>query len=72
MGQEKNYLSQKKETNIMKLNAPKVITWWIAVIVGVLGIVASFVTIPVLSVYAFWLVVVGFVLLVLGTFVKGL
>ncbi len=56
----------------MKLNAPKVITWWIAVIVGVLGIVASFVTIPVLSVYAFWLVVVGFVLLVLGTFVKGL
>lgn len=56
----------------MKLNAPKVITWWIAVIVGVLGIVAFFVTIPVLSVYAFWLVVVGFVLLVLGTFVKGL
>jgi hypothetical protein len=56
----------------MKLNAPKVITWWISVIIGVLGIVAFFVTIPVLSAYAFWVVVVGFVLLVLGTFLKGL
>ena len=72
MGQEENYLIPKKEKNIMKLNAPKVITWWISVIIGVLGIVASFVTIPLLSGLAFWLVVVGFALLALGTFLKGL
>ena len=72
MGQEENYLIPKKEENIMKLNAPKKITWLISLIVGVLGVVAYLVTIPVLSVYAFWIVVVGFVLLILGTFLKGL
>jgi hypothetical protein len=72
MGQEENYLSQKKETNIIKLNAPKVITWWISLIIAALGVLGYFVAIPVISVYAFWFVVVGFVLLALGTFVKGL
>ena len=56
----------------MSLSAPKQITWWIALIVGVVGIVAQLVTIPVLSGLAFWLVVVAFVLLVLATLLKGL
>jgi heme A synthase len=56
----------------MKLSKPKVITWWIAVILGVLGILATLGTIPVLSGYAFWLVVAGFVLLALGTLLRGL
>ncbi|MBC7185680.1 MAG: hypothetical protein H5U38_01455 [Calditrichaeota bacterium] len=51
----------------MKLSAPKITTWWVTVILGVLGILAYLVTIPVLSGIAFWLVVVGLVLLVLGT-----
>ena len=54
----------------MKLSAPKEVTWWIAVILGVLGILASLVTIPVLSEYAFWLVAIAFILLVLGTYFK--
>jgi heme/copper-type cytochrome/quinol oxidase subunit 1 len=56
----------------MKLSAPKQVTWWVAVVVGVVGILANFVTIPFLSDYAFWLVVIGFVLLVLATFLKDL
>lgn len=56
----------------MKLNEPKVVTWWIAVILGVLGIVAKFVTIPVLSSIAFWLVLAGLVLLALANLIKGL
>ena len=56
----------------MKLNAPKKITWIIAVVIGVVGIIAKFVTIPLLSVYAFWLVVIAFVLLALATYLKGL
>lgn len=36
--------------------------WWVALILGVLGIIGHFVTIPVITTYAFWLVVVGFVL----------
>ena len=56
----------------MKPNAPKQITWWIALVVGVVGVIANLVTIPVLSGFAFWLVVIAWVLLVLATFVKGL
>lgn len=33
----------------MKLSAPKQITFWIAVVLAVLGVLASLVTIPVLS-----------------------
>jgi len=56
----------------MKLSAPKTITWLIAVVLGVLGILGTFVTIPFVSTYAFWFVAVGFVLLALATFLKGL
>ena len=56
----------------MKLNAPKNITWWIAVVLGVLGILGTFVTLPFVSAYAFWFVAVGFILLALATFLKDL
>ena len=56
----------------MKLSAPQKVTWWIAVIVGVLGIIAHLVAVPVLSGIAFWLVAAAFVLLILGTYLKGL
>ena len=56
----------------MQLSAPKQITWWIAVVVGVLGILATLVTIPVLTGFAFWLVVIGFLLLAVATMVEGL
>jgi hypothetical protein len=56
----------------MKLSPPKVITWWIAVVIGVLGILSTVITIPALSPYAFWLVVIGFVLLALATAIDGL
>jgi hypothetical protein len=56
----------------MKLNAPKKNTWLIAVILGVVGIVASFVTIPYISAYAGYLVMAGFGILAVSTFLKGL
>lgn len=56
----------------MKLSAPKNTTWWIAVVIGVLGILGQLVSIPFVSTYAFWFVVVGFVLLALATFLKDL
>jgi nicotinamide riboside transporter PnuC len=56
----------------MKLSAPKQITWWIALVVGVVGVLAFLTPIPVLSGFAFWLVVVAFVLLILATLLKGL
>lgn len=55
----------------MKLSAPKQVTFWIAVIVAALGVLAQLVTIPVLSGIAFWLVVIGFIILAAGTLFEG-
>jgi len=56
----------------MKLTPPKVITWWIAVALGVLGLLGHFGTIAALSAYSFWLVTAGLALLVLATLIKDL
>ena len=56
----------------MKLSAPKTITWWIAVVLGVLGILGTFVSLPFVSSNAFWFVAVAFILLALATFFKSL
>jgi threonine/homoserine/homoserine lactone efflux protein len=56
----------------MKLSSPKVVTWWVALVLAVLGVLASLVTIPVLSGIAFWLVVIAAALLLVATAVKGL
>jgi heme/copper-type cytochrome/quinol oxidase subunit 1 len=56
----------------LKLSEPKEVTFIIAVILGVLGILAELVTIPSLSAFSFWLVAVAFVLLAVGALVEGL
>ena len=56
----------------MKLSAPKVVTFWIAVILVVLGFLASQGVLSGLSSYAFWLVLVGFIVLALGNMMKDL
>jgi hypothetical protein len=56
----------------MKLNPPKKITFWISVLLGVLGFLGAITSIPLVSAYAFWFLFVGFVLLVLSLLVKGL
>jgi uncharacterized membrane protein len=56
----------------MKFSAPKQITWWIAVVVGAVGILAKVISIPVLSGFPGWLVAIGFALLAVATVVDGL
>ena len=56
----------------MKLTPPKVITWWIAVILGALALLGFFKTIAPLTPYAFWLAMAGLVLLAVATLVKSL
>ncbi|MGH7596180.1 MAG: hypothetical protein ACREOI_07500 [bacterium] len=55
----------------MKLNAPTQGLWLIAVILGVLGILGKFVAIAYVSANSFWLVAIGFVVLMIGTKMKG-
>ena len=56
----------------IKLTEPKVVTFWIAVALVLLGILASQGIISGLAGYAFWLVVAGFVLLAVANLVKDL
>lgn len=56
----------------MKLSAPKQITWIIALILGIVGILAAIITIPVLSPLAIWIVVVALALMLLATYIEGL
>ena len=56
----------------MKLNAPTQNFWWISVILVVIGVVGQFVAIPFVTVYSFWIVTVGFILLALSTVLKGM
>jgi hypothetical protein len=54
----------------MNLSVPTVPVWVIAVILGGIGILSKLTVIPSVTPYAFWLVTIGFLLLVLGTLLK--
>ncbi len=56
----------------MQLSAPKVITWWIAVALGALGLLGHFGMVAALVPYTLWLVLAGLVVLVLATLLKDL
>ena len=57
----------------MRLSAPKQITWIVALILGVVGILANLASIPVITPeLGFWLVVVGWALLLIATLMRGL
>ena len=55
----------------LKLTAPKEITWWIAVVIGVVGLLVNAGVFS-LGVSAFWLVAIAFIILAIATLVKGL
>jgi uncharacterized membrane protein YoaK (UPF0700 family) len=48
-------------------NAPSRTLWLVALVCGFLGILARFVQIPEISQYNYWLLLIGFILLVIGT-----
>ena len=57
----------------MQLNAPKMITWIIALIIGVVGVLVNLGVLSFLSAtVGFWLVVLAFLLLLVATVVSGL
>ncbi len=56
----------------MKLSAPKQITFWIAVAIAVVGVIAKLVSIPMLSRGPGWLMLIAFVVLAAGNLIEGL
>ena len=57
----------------MRLSAPKQFTWWIAVILAVIAVIFTwiFTSLTLFTGWQFVVLLVGFVLLALGTFMKG-
>jgi len=56
----------------MKLTPPTQNVFYVSVVLAVVGILGSFISIPFVSGYAFWFVVVAYVVLFLGNTMKGL
>ncbi len=54
----------------MRLTPPKQSTYWISVVLVVLGLLGKFM-IAALAPFAFWLVAVGYLILFLGLVLKG-
>jgi heme/copper-type cytochrome/quinol oxidase subunit 1 len=54
----------------MDMHTPSAWTFWLSVILVVLAIVSTFVSIPFVSMYAFWVAVVGYAILVIGCLFK--
>jgi hypothetical protein len=55
----------------MNLSAPSTVVFWIAVVIAILAIIGTFVVIPVISPYAFWVAILAFVVLAGGVLMKG-
>jgi hypothetical protein len=57
----------------MKLSAPRQITWIIALILGIVGILAQLTSLPVITAtIGFWLLAVAWVLLLIAAVTRGL
>lgn len=56
----------------MKMQAPKLVTWWIALLLAVLGLLGNLGVVSALAPYAFWLAFFGVVLLAIGAVVDGI
>ena len=56
----------------MKLNAPKKITWMISLILAIIAILVHYIiVVGFLTPYSFLILLIAFIILFLGTFLKG-
>jgi hypothetical protein len=56
----------------MRLTPPKKIIWLLSFILAVVSIIAHFVFIPYVTVYAFWVMGVAWLLMFIGVTFKGI
>jgi hypothetical protein len=55
-----------------KLNAPTQVMFLVSLAIVLLAIIGLFINIPVISMYAFWVAVLGYAVLVAGCTMKGM
>lgn len=56
----------------LRLSAPSEALWIIALILGIVGILAFMGVVATLGAYAFWLVVVAWAILLIATMMRGM
>lgn len=56
----------------MKLTPPKAVTFWVSILLVVLGAAASVIPLGFVSTFSTAIMVLGFVILALGNMIKGL
>jgi hypothetical protein len=56
----------------MKLSAPSQVLWIVAVILGIVGILAKLGAIAAIAQYDFWLVAIGWAVLVVATLLRNM
>lgn len=55
----------------MNLSAPSQVVFWIAVIIAIIAILGMLVAIPFVTQYAFWILLLGFIVLAGGCLMRG-
>jgi hypothetical protein len=55
-----------------RLNAPAKITFLISLIIAIIAVIGVFVLIPFVSVYAFWIAIIAYIVLAAGCVLKGM
>jgi hypothetical protein len=56
----------------MSLSAPKMTTFIAAVVIVLVGLLSALVSIPALTPYALWIILLGFVVLAAGVMIEGM
>lgn len=56
----------------MRLNPPTLLVFLVALLAAILAVAALFISIPMVSAYAFWIMTGAFTLLALSCILKGL
>jgi hypothetical protein len=56
----------------MQLSAPTQIVWIISLVLGLVGLIGALVTIPFVTGIAFWLVLIGLIIMLVATMLKGM
>ncbi len=56
----------------MRLSPPKVVVFWISVVLAAIGFLSFFGVVPIEASTGFWALIIGFVLLALGCLLKDL
>ena len=56
----------------MSLSAPKMTTFVASLVIVLVGLLAALVSIPALSPYALWIILLGFIVLAAGVAVEGM